>query len=262
MHVTMLMVVRNEADIIGLNLRYHAFCGVSRFIITDHLSNDGTPEIIESFAAEGHDIILLRQTSESFLHSLWMTGMAQKACELGTDWVINCDADEFWWADGGLLSGLSRIPTEFDCIQAWWKNALYSPGENPMLTVRWVDGGMYKTAFRPHSGVDISVGSHWVYSSKTPYIPSGFRIYHYTDRSEKNVVQKYSTGMDSLEKAGYPEWVGNHWKAGRSTLQEKGFNSLIAYAPKDGQEVAVDGNMKHAFQDVMRVLPYEEGTAQ
>ena len=43
----MAMKVRDEADIIELNLRYHHAQGVDEFIVTDNGSTDGTLEVLE-----------------------------------------------------------------------------------------------------------------------------------------------------------------------------------------------------------------------
>ena len=47
----MTLIVRNEADIIEDNLRYHRAQGVDFFIALDNGSTDGTLEILESLRA-------------------------------------------------------------------------------------------------------------------------------------------------------------------------------------------------------------------
>ena len=72
-------------------------------IATDHDSRDGTSEILGAFEREG----CLRRISESgpVREELWRTRMARLAAsEYGADWVINSDADEFWWPrEGGCF---------------------------------------------------------------------------------------------------------------------------------------------------------------
>ena len=51
MKLTMTIMVRDEADVIGAMLRHHADQGIDEFIVTDNGSIDGTSEIIEELSA-------------------------------------------------------------------------------------------------------------------------------------------------------------------------------------------------------------------
>ena len=51
MKIVMTIAVRNEADIVEENLRYHLGAGVNFIIATDHRSEDGTTEILERYEA-------------------------------------------------------------------------------------------------------------------------------------------------------------------------------------------------------------------
>ena len=89
------LVVRDEVDIVGVQIAYHLNAGVDFVIATDHESRDGTTEILETYARTGH---LLRIPVEGEMRDgPWRTSMARLAAtEHGADWVINTDADEFW----------------------------------------------------------------------------------------------------------------------------------------------------------------------
>ena len=47
----MVMYVRDEEDVLEANLRAHLALGVDQFLIIDHKSADGTPEILERYGA-------------------------------------------------------------------------------------------------------------------------------------------------------------------------------------------------------------------
>ena len=49
----MTLVVRDEADVIEANLRYHLAQGVDFVIATDNASADGTLEVLERYADAG-----------------------------------------------------------------------------------------------------------------------------------------------------------------------------------------------------------------
>ena len=56
----------------------------------------------------GH-VRLIREPGEDLRQNEWVTRMARLAAtEYGADWVINSDADEFWWPRGASLLGGAR----------------------------------------------------------------------------------------------------------------------------------------------------------
>jgi glycosyltransferase involved in cell wall biosynthesis len=68
MKLVMTILVKNEADIIEDNIRFHAAQGVDAFLVMDNDSSDGTSDILQ---------------------------------KLGADLIISNDADEFWAATDG-----------------------------------------------------------------------------------------------------------------------------------------------------------------
>jgi len=112
------LVVRDAADIVDAQLAYHLNAGVDFVIASDHESQDGTTEILESYARDGY---LLRVPVQGEVReSAWRTHMARLAvAEHGADWVISSDADEFWWPRGESLKDvLAVIPERYAVVQA------------------------------------------------------------------------------------------------------------------------------------------------
>jgi len=95
------MMVRNEADIIGANLAYHLSLGVDQILVADNGSTDGTAAILDRFAARGRVHVSLRPGR--FLQAATTTELAREAFLRGADWVIPIDADEFWHVADGTL---------------------------------------------------------------------------------------------------------------------------------------------------------------
>src|SRR6266511_875908 len=103
MRLAMTLLTRDAADIVEANLKYHRAQGVDLFVVGDDGSVDGTVEILEHVGRDG--LVKLEPISGS-LHEVWSKGrtkLARLAYELGADWVIHNDQDEFWWSLTGDL---------------------------------------------------------------------------------------------------------------------------------------------------------------
>ncbi|MEE9333696.1 MAG: glycosyltransferase family 2 protein [Granulosicoccaceae bacterium] len=110
--VAMSILVRDEADIIAENIRYHAAHGVQHFIVTDNGSVDGTREILAQLQNE-YSLDIIDEPSHTIDQDLWVTRMARQLKEnADCDWVIHNDADEFWVPDSGSLP--EAIQTSLD----------------------------------------------------------------------------------------------------------------------------------------------------
>src|SRR5213592_4254980 len=100
MRLVMTLLVRNEADIVDAHLAFHLHAGVDFVIATDTGSDDGTIEILESYAREGL-LHVIHDSDPEFLQTEVVTQMARLAATgFAADWVINSDADEFWCPRG------------------------------------------------------------------------------------------------------------------------------------------------------------------
>ena len=59
------------------------------------------------------------------------------ATEFGADWVINSDADEFWWPRGGTLKEvLETIPERFGVVRGCWRHFLPRPEDGQFFAER------------------------------------------------------------------------------------------------------------------------------
>jgi glycosyl transferase family 2 len=118
MKVALTLLVRDEADVIDAHLSFHLNAGVDVVIATDHRSQDGTTDVLEAYAREGH-VHLIRRDDERIRQSEWMTHMARLAADEGADWVLNSDADEFWWpAAPTLREALDAVPPAYGVVYA------------------------------------------------------------------------------------------------------------------------------------------------
>jgi hypothetical protein len=171
------LVVRDEADVVGAQIAYHLNAGVDFVIATDHDSQDGTTEILEAFARDGH-LRLIRVQGE-MREQRWRTDMARLAAtEYGADWVLNTDADEFWMPRGGTLEDVfASVPEPFGVIWALSRHFVPRPDDGAFfaerMTVRVSASAAINdpaSPYRPHlkaahradPNVGIGFGSHTV----------------------------------------------------------------------------------------------------
>jgi hypothetical protein len=121
----MTLLVRNEEEILEANLEYHLAQGVDFVIATDHGSTDATSEILHDYESQGVAHVVRVEGNEHH-QSRRVTRMARLAAvEYDADWVINNDADEFWWPRVGTLKDLfSVIPDAYGQIVAERNNFL------------------------------------------------------------------------------------------------------------------------------------------
>ena len=137
----MTLLARDEADIVDSWLDFHLNAGADFVIATDNRSCDGTTEILERYAREGH-VHLIREPGEDLRQDEWVTRMARLAAtDFGADWVVNSDADEFWWPRGeSLRDVLAAVPDRYGVVSAFLRVFVPRPGDGPFaerMTVRF-----------------------------------------------------------------------------------------------------------------------------
>jgi hypothetical protein len=180
------LVVRDEVDIVDAQLSYHLNAGVDFVIATDHDSQDGTTEILDSYARQG---CLLRIHEQGEMHdSVWRTHMARLAAvRHGADWVLNTDADEFWMPrEGSLKEVLKAVPEGYGVVWALTRHFVPRPEDDgsfaERMTARVASPAPINdptSPYRPHAKaahradpeVVVSFGSHTVFSKRLRPLP-------------------------------------------------------------------------------------------
>jgi hypothetical protein len=185
MTLVMTLLARDEADVIESWLAFHLNAGADFVVATDNRSQDGTTDVLERYRREGH-LHLLREGGEDLRQNEWVTRMARLAAsDFGADWVINSDADEFWWPRGASLAQvLDAIPPRYGTVGAFLRTFAPRPGsEEPFaerLTVRFSalapindPASLYKpirkVIHRGHPEIRLTRGNHAVVDS--PFAP-------------------------------------------------------------------------------------------
>jgi hypothetical protein len=202
--LAMTLVVRDEEDILETNLRYHLAQGVDFIYALDHNSVDATPDILRSFEQMGV-LRMLREGGEVHDQAPRVTRLARLAHdELGADWVINNDADEFWWpAVGDLKDLLCAIPQPFEVLVARRHDFIPRPDGPPAFHDRMLwrraesrtPSGQRLEAKAAHRGdarIVVAPGNHDVQAPalrRAPALPL-VEVLHYPARDYEQFVRK------------------------------------------------------------------------
>ena len=210
--LVMTLLARDEADIVDAQIAFHLHSGVDFVIATDNLSRDGTDEILERHRQAGH-LHLIREDGIDARQDEWVTRMARLAAtDFGADWVVNADADEFWWPRGGSLKDvLSAVPERFGVVRGAWRHFLPRPDDGSFfaerMTVRLTRPAFpgdktsiyhahQKVAHRAHPEVQVELGNHNAYASGLEplrgWLP--IEVLHFSFRSPKQLELKCEGG--------------------------------------------------------------------
>lgn len=235
MKLVLTLLVRDEEDIIYENILFHLNQGVDFIIATDNKSVDGTPEILREFEKQGV-LKIIQEDDDTYAQSRWVTRMARMAIsEFQADWVINCDADEFWWPlEGNLNESLENISSYFDIISVERHN--FCPRENQ--TGPWHQSMVYRTkcstnhlgkklipkiCHRGFPDVMVAQGNHYLefpHNLKTaPKKP--IEIFHFPLRSAAQFKNKIACGGAAYSRnQELSQEVGDCWRKLYTDLQD------------------------------------------
>jgi hypothetical protein len=122
--LVMTLLVRNEADVIEGNLRFHFDHGVDFIVVTDNGSSDGTTEILEEYAKQGL-VHLIHEPSRVFQQRTWVNNMGRLAySRYGADMIFHADADELWCPRSGSLKNELFANFQTDVLSVPVRNLL------------------------------------------------------------------------------------------------------------------------------------------
>lgn len=219
MRIILTLLCRNEADVIAATVDFHLRCGVDFIIATDNGSTDGTVAILEGYERQGV-LRLLHEPDHTHDQAVWVSRMARLAAEEhGADWVIPCDADEFWWPRApDLKAELRQVPDQVMALQVERFNFLPPAGDG-----RNGDEPFYqrqvlrecrslnslgdplppKVCHRGLPELSLSDGNHAVFVGGQPLCSqphAGLEILHFPVRSYPQLERKIRDGAEALAR--------------------------------------------------------------
>jgi hypothetical protein len=217
MTLVMTLLARDEIDVVDAWLAFHLNAGVDLVIATDNLSQDGTTEVLEEYARSGQ-VHLIREPGEDLRQDEWVTRMARLAAtQYSADWVINSDADEFWWPRGASLSQvLAAVPPRYGTVGAFLRVFCPLSGDDDFaerMTVRFSalapindPASLYKPIrkiiHRGHPEIRLTRGNHALVDSPFAPLRGWFPIecFHFPLRSVAQCAHKAKLQGEAFEK--------------------------------------------------------------
>jgi hypothetical protein len=218
MKLVMTLLARDEADIVDAWLAFHLNAGVDFVVATDNRSSDGTTQILESYAREGH-VRVIHEPGDDLRQDEWVTRMARLAAtEHGADWVINSDADEFWWPRGASLRDmLAAVPPRYGTVGAFLRMFVPRPAAEgsfaERMTVRFSalapindPASLYKpirkVIHRGHPEIRVTRGNHALIDSPFAPLRGWYPVeaFHFPLRSPEQCAHKAELQGTAFEK--------------------------------------------------------------
>ena len=226
MKLVMTLLARDEADVVEEWLRFHLNAGADFVVATDNRSQDGTTDVLERYAREGH-VHLIREEGEDLRQNEWVTRMARLAAtDFGADWVINSDADEFWWPRGAPLRDmLAAVPPRYGTVGAFLRMFPPRPilraepdlgGEGSFaerMTVRFSalapindPASLYKpirkVIHRGHPQIRVTRGNHALVDSPFDPLRGWFpiEVFHFPLRSPEQCAHKAKLQGEAFQR--------------------------------------------------------------
>lgn len=165
MVVAAIATIFNEADIIGTNLRHLAAEGVDLVLLALGPSTDDTNAIVYETHLGGslealETTVMWVQDNDPIHHQpQWINFLAAQAVELGAEWIIPFDADEFVYA----THGHSTVAEALDDVPAWAHAVMMPQYRHVSWNVRQDWRTLPKIAMRSsviRNGARITNGNH------------------------------------------------------------------------------------------------------
>lgn len=238
MKLVMTLLVRNEEDVIRQHIDYHLNNGVDLIIARDNLSEDRTRDILLDYEKQGV-LVYQYETEDNYAQSKWVTEMARLAyAKHAADWVMNSDADEFWWVNQGKT--LKQFLQGVDCFTDVLIVQRYNfPPTTPSLA-SFLERMIYRevTSLNPlgnplppkvcHRALDdivVAQGNHAVSSlahKLTSQHTDQLVIFHFPVRSLKQIERKIYFGGRAYQRSSLDKRIGGTWRQLYIRLQKEG----------------------------------------
>lgn len=229
-------MVRNEEDIIRTTIDHMVAQGLDRVLVSDNLSTDSTPDILQDLARRQPRVLVVTDTLDAYHQDHKMTLLGRYASRAGADWLVPFDADELWFAESTSvaehLRSLGAADRPVGTVRACWHDCvpLAPPGRDwraADFLLNATPATLAKVAVRAHPLVRINFGNHS--ATRAGAQADGLHIAHAAYRSPKQLAGKVRRGSSALQLAERASGYGGHWRQ-LARLSDQQIDELWAQA--------------------------------
>lgn len=223
-------MVKDEMDIVEHTI-INMVAQVDHVIVADNGSTDGTRDILDRLP-----ITVVDDPDPAYRQSAKMTALAGRARQMGADWIVPFDADEWMYSPFGRIADvLADVAAQWLVVPA----ALYdhvATGcdkaiENPVRRIVWrrdTPAPLPKVACRWREDMVIGQGNHGAtYNGGPTTFDQLLVIRHFPYRSVEQFVRKVRNGAAAYAAmTDVPPDVGTHWRQWGEILASSGEGAL------------------------------------
>lgn len=224
LRVWSISLVKDEADVFRYTLDHLLEQELDGILIADNMSTDGTRELIHSYARRYPKLIIpLDDKEKAWFQSRKMSELARLAHERGADWILPCDADEWYRMSDGTPVGdtLRRYdPIGPNVVRASVTNYFATgrddtsdPNPYSRMQRREAPIALGKVAFRWQDGIVIADGNHSVQigNERLTEYEIGLEMRHIPYRSADQFAKGVVNGYAAMKATGWKDDRGGHW---------------------------------------------------
>ena len=214
-----IMLAKDEADIIGTNLRHHMALGLSGIVVFDNMSRDSTGDIARSVPG----VVVIQDPEPAFRQGEKNLAMTEIAMGSGADWVLAVDADELWYPTRAESIPDALASVGVDAFRARMLDHVCSAFDDeseadPVLRMRWRRSrpGGAKAAHRCSAGACVWGGNESVRTGDgdilDPPVRGCMLIRHYSVRGLRHLKRKAANGWRAVSAPGVHRNACGHWR--------------------------------------------------
>jgi len=250
----MTLLVKNEEDVVEENIKFHLASGVDFIIATNNNSTDRTRDILLKYQELGK-LELIDETADNFNQITWVNRMIEIAKnKYNADWIMNVDADEFWYSRHGNLKLSLPNNANINAMMASGMHINPQPA-GEVFKIRHNMKGLVSAHFKVlHTAKGykmISAGNHNVrlkFGYRQMIATNDIFIFHFWTRSigqyERKIVNTFKSIENGVKQGVIENQFGGHVREHYKLYQQGKMGEIYdSLVNADGENYLIDNRL-------------------